>query len=109
VVVALESSRGFLDFSEAESELVAGQATEFSGAAFMVLVLAEYVVMLILMLLGVGVFCGGVLWLLCVFVFIVLMNRNGQIRLRIYEAIYFFICLCVVGLCFLILIVIFSV
>ena len=42
VGLALESSRGPLDFSESESELVAGLVTEYSGLGFMAVVLSEY-------------------------------------------------------------------
>ena len=57
-----ESSRGPLDFSEAESELVAGILTEFSGSLFMIGVLAEYFALVISLEFSVELFLSS--WIL---------------------------------------------
>jgi NADH-quinone oxidoreductase subunit H len=54
-----ESNRGPFDLPEAESELVAGYQTEYSGFRWGILMLAEYAMMLLVAFLGVILFFGG--------------------------------------------------
>jgi NADH-quinone oxidoreductase subunit H len=54
-----ESNRGPFDLPEAESEIVAGYHTEFSGFRWGILMLAEYAMMLLVSFLGAILFFGG--------------------------------------------------
>ncbi|HNP18720.1 MAG TPA: NADH-quinone oxidoreductase subunit H [Fulvivirga sp.] len=54
-----ECNRAPFDLPEAESELVAGYHTEYSGFRWSVVMLAEYGLMLLVSLLGVILFFGG--------------------------------------------------
>jgi NADH-quinone oxidoreductase subunit H len=54
-----ESNRAPFDLPEAESELVAGFHTEYSGFPWAVIMLAEYAMMLLTSVLGVILFFGG--------------------------------------------------
>lgn len=57
MVAALE--RLPMDITEAENELVAGWRTEYSGIRFLLLLQAEYFVMLFMSMVGVAVYLGG--------------------------------------------------
>lgn len=54
-----ESNRAPFDLPEAESELVAGYQTEYSGFRWAVIMLAEYAMMLLLSFVGVILFWGS--------------------------------------------------
>jgi NADH-quinone oxidoreductase subunit H len=54
-----ESNRAPFDLPEAESEIVAGYHTEYSGFRFAILMLAEYAMMLLVSMLGVVLFFGS--------------------------------------------------
>jgi NADH-quinone oxidoreductase subunit H len=54
-----ESNRAPFDLPEAESELVAGYQTEYSGFRWALLMLAEYAMMLLVSMLGATLFFGG--------------------------------------------------
>lgn len=100
-----ESNRAPFDLPEAESELVAGYQTEYSGFPWAILMLAEYGMMLLTSMLGAILFFGswnsilpgaagvytsgpvwGILWLVCktlTFVMIQIWVRWTFPRLRI--------------------------
>ena len=54
-----ESNRAPFDLTEAESEIIAGILTEYSGFRFSVLALSEYVILFLMGLLGAVLFFGG--------------------------------------------------
>ncbi len=54
-----ESNRAPFDLPEAESELVAGYQTEYSGFRWAVIMLAEYAMMLLVAMVGVVLFFGS--------------------------------------------------
>jgi NADH-quinone oxidoreductase subunit H len=54
-----ESNRAPFDLPEAESELVAGYQTEYSGFRWAVIMLAEYAMMLLVSMVGVVLFFGS--------------------------------------------------
>lgn len=54
-----ECNRAPFDLPEAESELIAGFHTEYSGFRFAVIMLGEYAMMLLVSILGVVLFFGG--------------------------------------------------
>ncbi len=56
-----ETNRPPFDLPEAESELVAGFATEYSSTPYMMFMLAEYVIIVLMCALGTVLFLGG--WL----------------------------------------------
>lgn len=60
VITALaESNRAPFDLTEAESEIIAGVLTEYSGFRFSVIALAEYAMLLLMGFLGAVLFFGG--------------------------------------------------
>lgn len=60
VIVALgEANRAPFDHTEAESEVIGGLLTEYSGFRFSVIALAEYVMILLMGFLGAVLFFGG--------------------------------------------------
>lgn len=59
VATLAESNRAPFDLPEAESELVAGFHTEYSGFRWSIIMLAEYGMMLLVSIMGVILFFGG--------------------------------------------------
>jgi NADH-quinone oxidoreductase subunit H len=54
-----ETNRGPFDVPEAESEIVAGFQTEYSGFRWSAIMLGEYAMMLLVAFLGISLFLGG--------------------------------------------------
>ncbi len=54
-----EANRAPFDIPEAESEIIAGHMTEYSGFRYSIMMLAEYTTMLLVAMLGVVLFLGG--------------------------------------------------
>lgn len=59
IATLAESNRAPFDLPEAESELIAGFQTEYSGFRWSIIMLAEYVMMMLVAMLGVTLFLGG--------------------------------------------------
>lgn len=59
IATLAESNRAPFDLPEAESELIAGFQTEYSGFRWSVIMLSEYAMMLLVAMLGVTLFLGG--------------------------------------------------
>ncbi|MDO8671855.1 MAG: NADH-quinone oxidoreductase subunit NuoH [Dehalococcoidia bacterium] len=94
IAAVSETSRSPFDLLEAESELVAGFHTEYSGMKFAVFYLAEYTHMLAVSVIGATIFLGGWqgpvlppwLWFIgkvAVIFFIFLWLRNTLPRIRV--------------------------
>lgn len=54
-----ETNRGPFDIPEAESEIIAGFQTEYSGFRWSAIMLGEYAMMLLVAFLGISLFLGG--------------------------------------------------
>ena len=94
IAVLAETNRVPFDIPEAESELVAGYFTEYSGIKFGIFFLAEYTMTFFLSLFGALVFLGGwqgpflppIVWLLIktyVLIYFVIWVRWSLPRIRI--------------------------
>ncbi len=59
IATLAESNRAPFDLPEAESELIAGFQTEYSGFRWSIIMLGEYAMMLLVAMLGVTLFLGG--------------------------------------------------
>jgi NADH-quinone oxidoreductase subunit H len=94
ICATAEGNRAPFDLAEAESELVAGYHTEFTGLRFAMFVMAEYIDMIVLAVVGALLFLGGwrgpapipgVIWLLLktgVLIFLQMWVRATFPRLR---------------------------
>jgi NADH-quinone oxidoreductase subunit H len=94
ICATAEGNRAPFDLAEAESELVAGYHTEYSGLRFAMFVMAEYINMITLSVLGALLFLGGwrgpapipgFVWLLLktgVLIFVLMWVRATFPRLR---------------------------
>lgn len=93
IAAVAETNRAPFDLPEAESELIAGYHTEYSGLKFAMFFLAEYVNMIIVSALGATLFFGGFagpwlpgwLWLIIkitCFLFVFIWLRATLPRLR---------------------------
>jgi NADH-quinone oxidoreductase subunit H len=94
ICATAEGNRAPFDLAEAESELVAGYHTEYSGLRFAMFVMAEYINMITLSVLGALLFLGGwrgpapvpgIVWLLGktgLLIFVMMWVRATFPRLR---------------------------
>lgn len=94
ICATAESNRAPFDLAEADAELVAGYHTEYAGLRFAMFVMAEYIEMITLAVLGSLLFLGGwrgpapipgVIWLLlksCALIFLMMWVRATFPRIR---------------------------
>lgn len=95
VIILLDSLRLPFDYSECESELVAGIVTEFSGIFFVLYSLSESNHIILNCILLISIIIGGLFLsfkLIFVLLFVILTPRSILCRFKINDAIYY-ICL----------------
>ena len=92
IIILLDSLRLPFDYSECESELVAGVITEFSGVFFVLYSLSESNHIILDCLLICSIILGGLFLsfkLILIIIFIILFPRSILCRFKINDTIYF--------------------